>query len=74
MKSCLPFFKWNSLKFDNDVYTINLLFKIYLAIEYKTGLKSDMFKGDCDKNEHCQAGLICGEDNCPGRKWFGNPE
>ena len=35
---------------------------------------SDMVKGDCDKNEHCQAGLICGEDNCPGRKWFGNPE
>ena len=27
--------------------------------------KCDQFQGDCDNNEHCKAGLVCGSNNCP---------
>ena len=34
--------------------------------------KCGLGEGDCDKNEECETGLICGRDNCPSEFGFGD--
>ena len=32
-------------------------------------MKCDLEQGDCDVNEDCHHGLVCGRDNCEGEEY-----